>query len=83
MKKRYPWVENLLEIHHLLPLASVVKMDVIGTEFSDVVPLCPNCHRSVHMYYKDWLKTHHLDDFEDKAQANSVYTEIKSAIIKE
>lgn len=79
-KERYPWTDNLLELHHLLPLSSVVKMSIQGTSFDDLVPLCPNCHRSIHSYYRIWLRGQKLDDFADVDQAHSVYQEAKSQI---
>lgn len=79
-KTRYPWTDNLLEVHHLLPLPSVIKMSVQGTLFEDIVPLCPSCHRGVHTYYRIWLKNHNQDDFVDKEQVRLVYHEIKSMI---
>lgn len=79
-KERYPWTDNLLELHHLLPLSSVVKMSTQGTSFNDLVPVCPNCHRSIHAYYRYWLYNHNLDDFNDIHEAHSVYQEAKSQI---
>lgn len=81
LKYRYPWTDNLLELHHLLPLTSVVKIVDKGTSFDDLVPLCPNCHRSVHSYYRKWLKEQNQEDFTDDSQAHFVYEDAKSKIV--
>jgi len=80
-KKKYPWTENLLEIHHILPLASTLTVTSSGTSLEDIVPLCPNCHRSVHSYYKIWLNTNLVSDFNSKTEAINVYNQAKSKII--
>ncbi len=49
-KLRYPWTDNLIEVHHLLPLSSTIKVSSSGTSLRDVIGLCPNCHRSVHSF---------------------------------
>ncbi len=80
-RKRYPWVGNLLDIHHLLPLASGVAVTLSGTSLSDIVPLCPNCHRSVHAFYKTWLNALQAPDFKNTAEARAVYNEAKMSIL--
>lgn len=77
---RYPWVSALLEIHHVLPLSSGIAYDIKGTTFDDVVPLCPNCHRGVHSYYRNWLNTNIVNDFTNAAQAIDVYRQAKELI---
>lgn len=79
-RKRYPWTDNLLEIHHLLPLSSGIAVTLTGTSFNDIVPLCPNCHRSVHIYYKIWLNGQQKLDFTGKSEARIVYKEAKQNI---
>ncbi len=54
-KLKYAWVDNILEVHHLLPLSSTVNIESEGTSLRDIVPICPNCHKSVHVYYRNWL----------------------------
>lgn len=76
----YPWTDNILEVHHLLPLSSAITITTRGTSLADIVALCPNCHKSVHTYYKNWLNTHTLADFRSKAEAASVYQEAKGRI---
>lgn len=73
MNIRYPWTEYLLEIHHLLPLSSTVAISNKGTSLSDIVGLCPSCHRAVHMYYKKWLKEYNQSDFRSKQEARDVF----------
>ena len=80
-KKRYPWTDNLLEIHHVLPLSSALAVTSAGTSLHDIVPLCPNCHRSVHLYYKTWLNTQVVNDFQNRNEALNVYAQAKSKII--
>ena len=81
-KLKYDWVDNILEVHHLLPLSSAVFIESGGTSLQDVVPLCPNCHKSVHVYYRNWLKENSIEDFPDKNTATSVYNKAKSGVAK-
>ena len=81
MKVRYPWTENILEVHHILPLSSALVVTSEGTSFNDVVGLCPNCHKSVHSYYKRWLNKYNVDDFKSRDEAKEIYHEVKSKII--
>jgi predicted HNH restriction endonuclease len=76
----YPWTDNILEIHHLLPLSSTLDITGEGTSLKDIVALCPNCHRSVHTYYKQWLNQTNQDDFSSKVQAVNVYREAKGKV---
>lgn len=73
MNSRYPWTEYMLDIHHLLPLASAVAISAKGTSLADIVGLCPSCHRAVHMYYRKWLKSNDQEDFTSKQEAHDVY----------
>ncbi len=77
---RYPWVDKLLEVHHLLPLSSPVRVESLGTSVSDLVGLCPTCHRAVHSYYRVWLKENEIEDFASYEQAHDVYVETKAAL---
>jgi len=76
-KHRYPWTENILEIHHLLPLSATLSITDKGTSFNDVVPLCPNCHKSVHSFYRNWLDNNSQNDFISKVEARNIYLEAK------
>lgn len=73
----YPWMDVVVDVHHLLPLASAaVKAD--GTVcLDDVVGLCPTCHRAVHGYYRQWLSGAGQDDFISREEAVAVYNEAK------
>lgn len=81
MKTRYPWTNYLLEIHHLLPLSSALISQASGTSLKDVVGLCPNCHRSVHSFYKLWLDSSKLDDFRNHQEARTIYKLAKESLI--
>jgi hypothetical protein len=80
-KQRYPWTDNLLEVHHILPLSSTLSITGEGTSLTDVVGLCPNCHKSVHTYYKNWLNKYKLDDFRSRIEAKEIYHEAKISIV--
>lgn len=75
IQEKYPWVDYMLDLHHLLPLASVVRISNEGTSLDDMVGLCPSCHRAIHTYYRKWLKSNQQDDFKSKQEAMSVYLE--------
>jgi len=77
---RYPWTDNLLEIHHLLPLSSAITITGEGTSLEDIVGLCPNCHRSVHIFYRRWFEENLVNDFSSKNQAREVYQSATEAI---
>jgi hypothetical protein len=81
MRIRYPWTDNILEIHHILPLSSALLVTATGTSLSDIVGLCPNCHKSTHTYYKNWLNKYNLDDFRTRAEAQEIYYEAKTRIM--
>ena len=80
-QERYPWTKNLIEVHHVLPLSSSLGITSKGTSLADVVGLCPNCHRSVHLFYNQFLKQKRLEDFKDKSQAIEVYELAKRKIV--
>ena len=73
VSEKYPWTEYMLDIHHLLPLSSSVAITTRGTSLSDIVGICPSCHRSVHIYYSKWLKKNGQDDFSSRIEAMEVY----------
>jgi len=77
---RYPWTENILEVHHILPLSSTLIVTSAGTSLNDVVGLCPNCHKSVHSFYKQWLNTSNVDDFKNRDEAKDIYLQAKMSI---
>ena len=65
----------MIDLHHLLPLSSVIKITNEGTTLEDLVGLCPSCHRAIHTYYRRWLKANNLEDFRSKKEAMEVYLE--------
>jgi len=79
--QRYPWTDNLLEVHHILPLSSTLSITGEGTSLNDVVGLCPNCHKSVHTYYKNWLNKYKVDDFRSRIEAKEIYHQAKTSIV--
>ncbi|GIA88731.1 hypothetical protein FXF02_09935 [Vibrio cholerae] len=78
VSKQYPWMNQLIEVHHLLPLASPLHNEKLGTSIADLVGLCPNCHRATHSYYRKFLRENELEDFLDEEQAKNVYQQLKS-----
>jgi predicted HNH restriction endonuclease len=54
-----------------------VKIGKTSTLLSDLVPLCPNCHRAVHYAYSDYLKKMSKDDFDDAKEAIYCYENAK------
>lgn len=80
MRGVYPWTDYMLEIHHLLPLASTIKISTSGTSLDDVVGLCPSCHKAIHIYYRNWLKEHNKSDFSTKEEAKEIFSSALSAI---
>lgn len=75
---RYPWAAILLEVHHLLPLGSTIRVAPSGTSFDDLVAICPNCHRAVHAFYTIFLRQERRQDFMSRAEAVKVYRRAKS-----
>jgi len=77
---KYPWTQYVIDIHHLLPLSSPVKVENKITSIQDIAGLCPTCHRAVHKYYKLWFSNNAKIDFASKEEANIVYQEAKSNV---
>lgn len=52
-------IGRILEVHHIEPLSEIVKAKVYNPR-TDLIPLCPNCHRAIHKrkpaYLPDELK---------------------------
>lgn len=78
---RYPWANRLVELHHLLPLSSPVRVETDSTSLKDIVGLCPSCHRATHKFYSKWLKDSGLKDFRDYDEARTVYGLAKDSIV--
>lgn len=74
----FPWVDRVLDIHHVLPLCSGTRSTKKGTDLTDLVAVCPTCHRAVHRYYAKWLKGMGRKDFVDANEARAVYDAAKS-----
>ncbi|MDF7798677.1 HNH endonuclease [Pontiellaceae bacterium B1224] len=73
----YMWTNNLLELHHLLPLSSTITVTAGGTSLADLVPLCPTCHKSVHTFYRQKLQEYRIVDFESREMASDFYLQAK------
>lgn len=75
---RYPWLNNLIEVHHILPLSSPLHVDRNGTSLNDLVGVCPNCHRATHAFYRIELAKENLADFVSEEHAKETYYQVKS-----
>lgn len=82
--EKYPWLKdsNILELHHILPLAATLNSNGTTTTLDDLKPLCPNCHRSVHIFYKIKLSEWDIPDFSSKRMARDVYELAKKEIVR-
>ena len=80
VKTRYPWTENILELHHVLPLSATINVNGTTTLLEDMVPLCPSCHKSIHIYYRQKLMEWGVEDFGSKKMARDVYNLAKMEI---
>jgi hypothetical protein len=78
----YPWAFRLIEVHHLLPLSSPLKVEKQSTSLKDVVGLCPTCHRATHRYYSEWLNEHKVVDFKNFDEAMAAYEYTKNNYIR-
>lgn len=81
VKHRYPWVDNILELHHVLPLSATINVNGTTTLLDDLIPLCPSCHKSIHSYYRIKLNEWGIDDFGSKKMAKDVYNMAKREIV--
>ena len=82
-KKKYPWVDRVLDLHHILPLSSGTRVDSrTGTMLDDLVPVCPTCHRAIHRFYDGHLKAETRKDFLNEKEARDIYAQAKGEIIK-
>ena len=79
-RKRYPWTDNILELHHILPLSATLNVGGTTTSLDDMVPLCPSCHKSIHVFYRIKLSEWGVPDFGSKKMAEDVYRLAKSEI---
>jgi len=79
-QERYPWTNNILELHHILPLSATLNVNGTTTVLDDLVPLCPSCHKSIHIFYRLKLNEWDVLDFSSKKMAKDVYAMAKGAI---
>jgi hypothetical protein len=78
-KATYPWTKQLIiDLHHLLPLASGTRVEMSGTTFADLIPVCPTCHRATHRFYDYWLAHNNRTDFIDRDEARNAYHKMKT-----
>jgi hypothetical protein len=77
---KYPWTTHVIELHHLLPLSSPIRVENNVTSIKDMVGLCPSCHRATHKFYSKWFTENNMKDFSSYKQAMDVYTTAKSQI---
>ncbi len=76
----YPWTENLLELHHVLPLSASINVNGTTTVLDDLVPLCPSCHKGIHAFYRVKFDEWGIQDFGSKKMAHDVYAMAKEQI---
>lgn len=81
--KKYPWVNRVLDLHHVLPLSSGTRVDSrTGTMLDDLSPICPTCHRAIHRYYDNYLRRYDKKDFNNKNEAREIYSQAKQSIVE-
>lgn len=76
----YPWTDNLLELHHVLPLSASINVNGTTTVLDDLVPLCPSCHKGIHAFYRVKFDEWGIQDFGSKKMAHDVYAMAKEQI---
>lgn len=77
----YPWTDNLLELHHVLPLSASINVNGTTTVMDDLVPLCPSCHKGIHAFYRVKFDEWGIQDFGSKKMAHDVYAMAKEQIV--
>lgn len=78
-RSEFPWTERVLDIHHVLPLCSGTRASGKGTVLTDLVAICPTCHRAIHRFYAKWMKTNGRKDFSDGSEARMIYDQAKDS----
>lgn len=81
VRHKYPWTDNILELHHVLPLSATINVNGTTTLLGDMVPLCPTCHKSIHAYYRIKLTELGIEDFESRQRAREIYDMAKGEIV--
>ena len=66
--------EKIIDIHHLIPLSELVGKTEVNYK-DDLVPLCPNCHRVVHVQKNNLLTPDEVGELFNKYG----YKKIKSS----
>jgi len=79
--QRYPCADRIIELHHLLPLSSPVRVELKSTSLGDIVGLCPSCHKATHKFYSKWLKDNSQKDFTTYSEAKEVYSLAKTKVV--
>lgn len=77
----YPWTNRLIELHHLLPLSSPIRVEKDSTSLKDIVGLCPTCHRATHKFYASSLDENGLQEFRSVKDAMATYELAKNQFI--
>ncbi len=78
----FPWVDNILEIHHVTPLSSSVYSVDEGAYLENLVALTPTSHRAVHSYYRQWMQKNNRQDFSSKDEAWKIYCDAKEKYLQ-
>lgn len=78
--QKYPWASHVIELHHLLPLSSPIRVEQNITSLKDLVGLCPSCHRATHKFYSRWFFETKMKDFSSYEQAMDVYNSAKAQV---
>jgi hypothetical protein len=81
-QNHYPWADRLIELHHLLPLGSPIRVNHLTSSVEDLVGLCPSCHRATHKFYSNWLSQSGQLDFSSRFQAIDVYKQATSQFVQ-
>ena len=73
-REKHPWTDNILELHHLLPLSATLNVNGATTTLDDLVPLGPCCHKSIPVFYGIKLAEWGVEDFGSFAMARDMCT---------
>lgn len=50
----YPGLTGIIEVHHIEPVSTLLEPRVYDPR-TDLIPLCPNCHRAIHRTFPAML----------------------------
>lgn len=53
-EETYPGIPSIIEVHHIEPV-SMIAAPKIYDPSTDLIPLCPNCHRAIHRAFPAML----------------------------